>query len=87
MIEPVAETAKDCTAPGIFNYVRRLILFNAKNYEMPKFRPNTDSGREKWDPSHWLKMDTWDFCMMVHINQSEWALDYTSVIMIITWTA
>ena len=47
MIGPVAEIAKDCAAPGIFNYVRRLILFNAKKYEMPEFRPNTDSGQEK----------------------------------------
>lgn len=52
--------------------------------EMPKFRLNTDSGQEKWDPSHWLQIDTRDFRMMVHINQNEWALDYTFIIMIIT---
>lgn len=51
---------------------------------MPKFRLNTDSGQEKWDPSHWLQIDTWDFRMMVHMNQNEWALDYTFIIMIIT---
>lgn len=28
---PVAEIAEDCAAPGIFHYVWRLILVNAKN--------------------------------------------------------
>lgn len=52
---------------------------------MPKFRPSTGSGQEKWDTSHWLKTDMRDTRMMVHINQSEWVLDYTFII--ITWTA
>lgn len=30
MMGPVAEIAKDFAAPGIFNYVWRPILFNAK---------------------------------------------------------
>lgn len=54
---------------------------------MPKFRLNTDLSQEKWDPSYWLKMDTRDFHVMVHINQSEWALYYTFIITIIAWTA
>lgn len=52
--------------------------------EGSKFRPNTDSDQEKYDPSQWLKMDAWGLYVMVHINQGKWALDYTSVIVIIT---
>lgn len=53
----------------------------------PKFRPNTASDQEKYDPSQWLKMDSWDLYVMVHINQGKWALDYTSFTVIITWIA
>lgn len=34
MIGLVAEIAEDCAAPGIFHYVQRLILVNAKKIKM-----------------------------------------------------
>lgn len=53
MIGLVAEIAEDRAAPGIFHYVQRLILVNAKKNknEVPKFRFSTDSDQEKYGPS------------------------------------
>lgn len=39
--------------------------------EEPKFRPNTDSDQEKYDPSQWLKMGAWGLYVMIDINQGK----------------
>lgn len=49
MIGPVAETAKDCVAPGSFNCAKTdsVKCKKKKKSEMLKFTLNTDSGQEK----------------------------------------
>lgn len=62
-------------------------LMQTNKNELPKFRPNTKSDHEKYDSSQWLKMDAWGLYVLVCITQGKWALDYTFLIVIITWIA
>lgn len=87
MIGPVAEIVEDCVAPGIFNYVQRLILLKPKITKRTSLDWELIQVRKNWIHPTVLKWVTGDFRVMVHINLSKWTWDYTFVIVIFTWIA
>lgn len=87
MMGPVAEVVKDCLAPGISNYVQRLILLKPKITKCTSLDWKLIQVRKNWILPTDFKWVTRDFHVMVHINLSEWTLDYTFIIVIFTLIA